>query len=154
MYAGPSDETRVDAGRPETWTGLSAGDHDLLVRYLGKLGVEPDELHTHVPVGMPDDLAEDQLEGVSKRLYSQLWPRRIDAVLRFGDKWWLVECKVNAAHYVLGQCLCYAMWWFRECQPLELDRIVVVTNVCDTGVAMVLSACGIDVVELMSTGAG
>lgn len=149
MFAGPSDETRVDVFRPASWRGLSDGDHRLLGLFVESLGTVPDELHTHVPVGLPDEIPAERIGGVSHRLYERLWPRRIDAVMRFGDVWWLVECKVGAAHYVLGQCLCYAMWWLWECQPLSLDRIVVATDRCDDGVRAVLEVCGIQVVEFV-----
>lgn len=87
-------------------------------------------------------------DAVGHKLMTSLWPRRIDAALRFGEAWWIVECKVNCAHYVLGQCLCYAYWWMRDLAELALERVVVVTDECHDDVACVLQASGIDVVEL------
>lgn len=147
-FVGPTDETRRDLARPETWVGLSTGDHALLVAFLDQLAVGPKELHTHVAVGLGDVEIPSTADAVGHRLMTSLWPRRVDAAVRFGDAWWLIECKVGCAHYVLGQCLCYAFWWMRDCPECPLERVVVVTDCCHDDVESVLCASGIDVVEL------
>lgn len=147
-FVGPTDETRRDLARPVTWVGLSPGDHGLLVRFMRELGVVPAELHTHVPVGLGDVELPDPSDGVGHRCMTALWPRRVDAALRFGQSWWLIECKIGCAHYVLGQCLCYAYWWLRDCPECALERVIVVTDCCHDDVKCVLCACGVDVVEL------
>lgn len=147
-FVGPTDETRRDLGRAAGWRGLSVGDHALLVEFLRWLGVVPDELHTDIPVGLGDVEIPAISDHVGHRCMTTLWPRRIDAAVRFGDDWWLIECKVNCAHYVLGQCLCYAYWWMRDCPECVLRRVIVVSDRCHDDVRCVLEASGIDVVEL------
>lgn len=147
-FVGPTDETRRDLARPETWVGLSAGDHGLLVAFLDQLAIVPDELHTHVAVGLGDVELPSPSDSVGHRLMTSLWPRRIDAALRFGEVWWIIECKIGCAHYVLGQCLCYAFWWMRDCPECPLVRVVVVTDCCHDDVKCVLCASGIDVLEI------
>lgn len=146
-FVGPTDETRRSLADPSTWAGLSAGDHALLVAFLAQLEAVPVELHTHVPVGLGNLEVPDAADAVGHRLMTSLWPRRVDAAVRFGDEWWLIECKIGCAHYVLGQCLCYAYWWMRDCPECPLARVIVVTDCCQDDVACVLRASGIDVVD-------
>lgn len=147
-FVGPTDETRREIRWPDTWTGLSPGDQALLRRFIHELEDEPDELHTHIAVGMGDVEVPDMGDRVGHKLMTSLWPRRVDAAVRYDDEWWLIECKVGCAHYVLGQCLCYAYWWRRDCPECPLVRVVVVTDRCHDDVACVLKEYGVEVVEL------
>lgn len=169
-FLGPTDETRRDLANPAGWAGVNGGDLPILERFLGLLEVEPDEMHTHVGCGVAEtdevlaacnalpvigntrfaracDLANRKRDA-SRRIFESLWPRRIDCMLRFGSAWWLIEAKVDAAHYVLGQCLCYVYWLSQDCPGLRVTRVVVATNKCDDGVERVLKACGVDVIEV------
>lgn len=145
---GPSALTLRDARVPLRWAGLVAADRGLLQRFLSRLGRAPDELHTHVPVGRApwpasgvDDFARRQIESC--------WARRIDALLRFGSEWWLVECKPSATHHVLGQVLCYVYWLTRDRPDLELARVLVVTDWADPELLPVLGCCGVGCVEVL-----
>ena len=149
-FVGPTDETRGDATRPCTWSGLSPFDLDLLRRFLVLLGVLPDEIHTHVPIGISEPFDPPAGTDASASWFRKMWARRIDCAVRFGDEWWLIECKRRTAHYVLGQCVCYAYWWYRDCPECELTRVIVVTDRCCADVSCVLEWAGIDVVELDS----
>lgn len=145
---GPSPATLRDLAVPFRWAGLSRRDKDLLGAFLESLDRRPDEFHTHVPVGrLPavDDAAGDAF---TRKQIESLWPRRIDAMMRFGREWWLVECKPDANHYVLGQLLCYWYWLRRDCPTINCRRLVLVTDTCDPEVLPVLERCGVSVVEL------
>lgn len=145
---GPSAETLRDVAAPRRWLGLAYRDRRLLELFVGGLGVVPDELHTHVPVGTQRVLPGLPLGDEAQRIVQGCWPRRIDAVMRFGVEWWLVECKPDANHYCLGQVLCYVFWWQRDCPGRDLSQVLVVTDVCDRDVLPVFDACGVSVVEV------
>lgn len=147
---GPCAATRRDLDRPQGWVGLSWRDHRLLERFVELLRVRPVELHTNVRVGRVPVLEAGCDTECNRRIVSALWPRRVDAAMRFGNGWWLVECKPDANHYVLGQLLCYAFWWSRDVPGCELDNVVLVTDACDPDVLPVLCECGIEVLELGS----
>lgn len=145
---GPSPATRRDLAVPFRWAGLSSRDRSLLSGFLAALDVEPDELHTHVPVGRLPAVDDAEADAFTRKQVESLWPRRIDAMLRFGAVWWLVECKPDANHYVLGQVLCYWYWLSRDCPAIDCRRVVLVTDTCDPEVLPVLERCGVSVVEL------
>lgn len=147
-YVGPTDETRGEWDRRASWKGLSDFDGGLLERFIEGLAVRPDEIHCHIPIGVSDADGLPAEACGHETLYRKMWSRRIDCSLRFGNHWWLIECKRACAHYVVGQCLCYAFWWHRDCPECELTRVIVVTDKCCADVRCVLEFCGIDVVEL------
>lgn len=147
-FVGPTDETRRSLVRVETWVGLAPGERALLEKFVRRLEVKPAELHTHVPVGMCEVDMPAVGDRMGRKLMASLWPRRVDCALRFDDAWWLIESKVGCAHYVLGQCLCYAYWWRRDCPECELKRVIVVTDKCQDDVAVVLAEYGVDLVEV------
>lgn len=151
--AGPCADTRRDPGNPRSFAGLAPRDRGLLATFLEGLGRDPDELHTNVRIGRVPVLEADVDTERNRKMIASLWPRRVDAALKFGRRWWLVELKPDANHYVVGQILCYVYWWARDCPACRLDRVVLVTDVCDADVRPVLSVLGIDVVEL-GMGAG
>lgn len=145
---GPVASTRRDLLYPRSWQGLSEFDRALLVRFLGELGVEPDELHTGVPVGTRPVVDVDEDDEKMQATIAGLYPRRVDAALRFGSGWWLVECKRDAQHYVLGQVLAYTFWWQRDLTHLRLDRVIVVTDRADRDLVPILVGMGISVIEV------
>ena len=145
---GPSPATLRDMTRPRGWLGLSHRDCRLLQDWLITLEPQPDELHTHVPVGSIPTLEPLHDSEFNRKQLESLWPRRIDAVLRLGDVWWIVECKPDANHYVLGQVVCYRFWWQRDAVECPLGRCLVITDRCDEDVLPVLEENQIDVVEL------
>ena len=145
---GPSTSTLRDVAYPRGWLGLSAGDRDLLVPFLAGLDPQPDELHTHVPVGSCPRLRPEHDTRQWQDLVRGVYPRRVDAALRFGRGWWLVEAKVDANHYVIGQVLCYAFWWREQLGGKPLSEVVVVTDQVDPDTRRVMLAAGIRVVEI------
>jgi len=145
---GPSDQTLRDPAVPFRWKGLSANDAELLAGFLEVMPSSPDELHTHVPVGLVPVTHDDMDDADTAELMAVLWPRRVDAACRWGDEWYLIECKPDAAHYVVGQMLCYYFWWVRERPDLPAPTLVLVTDKCDDDVLPVLESLGIVVVEL------
>lgn len=145
---GPTEATLRDQAVPFRWAGLSANDLSLLQRFLAAMPTPPDELHTHIPVGRLPVTHEDVDDEETAKLLAALWPRRVDAACRWGDDWYLIECKPDAAHYVVGQVLCYFFWWVRERPDLPPPVPVVVTDRADEDVLPVLDGLGIVVVEL------
>lgn len=145
---GPTDATLRSMDAPLRWLGLSANDHELLARFLELMPRPPDELHTHVPVGMLPVVHDDMDDEFTAELLATLWPRRVDAAARWGDEWYLIELKPDAAHYVVGQVLCYYFWWVRARPDLPIPRAVVVTDTCDADVLPVLETLGVIVIEL------
>jgi hypothetical protein len=131
-----------------TWRGLSGNDAALLWHWLDGLEGKPDELHTHVPVGTVPAPPAGWDDAAGRREIEALWPRRIDAVARFGADWWLVECKPQADHYCLGQILCYAFWWAAVPGAVALSRVVVLTDVADRDCLRAFFAYGVEVVEV------
>ncbi len=146
--AGPCEDTRRDVENPRSWAGLAPRDRGLLESFLDEMKGTPDELHTNVGVGRVPVLEADVDTPRNRKMIASLWPRRIDAAMKFGRRWWLVECKPDANHYVVGQILCYVYWWARDCPACRLERVVLVTDVCDADVRPVLSVLGVEVVEL------
>lgn len=142
---GPSEHTRRDLRDEFRWEGLSAGDVATLARFLEALEHSPDELHTHIPVGgvvrVPADCATDGMQ----RMADWLYPRRVDAALRFGDAWWIVECKTSRGLAGLGQLMGYYYWWCRDCPECEVTRLVLACQGCDEDEAEAYAAAGVDV---------
>lgn len=149
MAVGPSEATLRDLAYPRGWLGLSQADHRLLQAFISRLESQSIELHTHVPIGWDGWTGRPGEESVMESVLDGSLPRRVDAALRVGKVWWLVECKPYARHYVLGQVLCYAYWWWRQLGHLPLARVIVVTDECDEGIRPVLEAAGVLVVELV-----
>jgi len=133
---------------PFRWAGLSPTDRTLLEVYVERMARKPDAIHTHVAVGTIPVYHEDGDDPVIRAQLEACWPRRIDAVLRWGRKYQLVECKPDANHYVLGQLLCYVYWWLEHCHDLPEPQAVLVTDRCDPDVKPVVEALGVRVVEV------
>lgn len=145
---GPIDETRRDIADPGTWVGLTLGERDLLQRYVDKLEVGTFELHTHIPVGMGGMCGPSTFDRASRKMLQQLYPRRVDAAVCTDNEWTLIECKLGCAHYVLGQILCYAYWWRRDCPECPVVDLLVLTDKCQDDVGCVLAAHGVVLDEL------
>jgi hypothetical protein len=145
---GPSPATLRDPFRRTRWSGLSAGDAAVLELFLSRLGRVPDELHTAVPVGgAPDFGAAPQSDGI-RRFVQSAYPRKIDAALRWGETWWLVEAKGVTHAASAGQLLAYYYWWVRDVPQFPVSRLVLLCAECDPDVREFVSAVGIDLVEL------
>jgi hypothetical protein len=117
----------------------------VLSSFLKKLELEPDELHTFVPVGglitIPKGYESESME----RMVEHLYPRRVDAALRFGEEWWILECKPASRMAGLGQLLSYFYWWCRDCPKCRVTRLVLVCEDCDDDEAAAYAAAGVDV---------
>jgi hypothetical protein len=148
VLLGPQASTLRDLSRPYRWDGLSAGDAGVLARFLERLGVRPTELHTHVPVGCDDGIAGAGAGEWCTRMAATLYPRRIDAALRFGDTWWLCECKPDSRPGGLGQCLCYWYWWNRDCPGFSCSRVLLLASSVQVDEAEVYRAAGVEVVQV------
>jgi len=145
---GLSSRTLRDPAVPMRWEGVAADDSRLLEVWLGRLPVAPDELHTSVPVGMSDLGLDDYDVEWQRRFVAGAYPRRIDAIVRFGHDWWLIECKPAADHYCLGQILAYAYWWECVVAGGELADVVVLTDEVAGDCMPVFAAFGVTVIEL------
>lgn len=142
---GPSGATRRDVAVPYRWAGLAPLDHAVLVRFMGELGLVPDEFHTNVPVGgSVEPLPADYFARIGK-MVAALYPRRIDAALRWGTSWWLVECKPDSAMHGLGQCLGYYFWWHRDVPAQPVSRVILACGSATPDEVAVYAACGVDV---------
>ena len=148
VLLGPQASTRRDLAVPDRWDGLSAGDAGVLARFLGALGVPPSELHTHVPVGCAADPTGGSECEWCEAMASTLYPRRVDAAVRFGATWWLLECKPDSRPAGLGQCLCYWYWWCRDCASFPCSRVLLLASGVQVEEAEVYRACGVEVVEV------
>jgi hypothetical protein len=148
ILLGPQASTRRELDRPYRWDGLSAGDSGVLARFLGALGVRPTELHTHVPVGCDPDPTDGNDCEWCTRMAATLYPRRIDVTLRFGDTWWLCECKPDSRPGGLGQCLCYWYWWQRDCPDFACSRVLLLASSVQGDEAEVYRAAGVEVVQV------
>lgn len=145
---GLSSRTLRDLAVPLRWEGLSPDDRELLRIWLSLLPAEPDELHTSVPVGLNDLGLDDYDVEWQRRFVAGAYPRRIDAMVRFGADWWLIECKPAADHYCLGQILAYAWWWESVVAGGELADVVVLTDQAAGDCMPVFFAFGVTVIEL------
>lgn len=143
-----TDETLRDLGNVRHWRGLSGDDAALLATWVVRFAVKPDELHTGIPVGrlpeIPPELDTPRLRAVQAGTSS--W--RVDAVVRFGDKWLAFECKPDAGHYALGQVLFYRHWWERQDGYPAIDAWAILTDECDADLLPVADRYGIGVIEL------
>ena len=145
-FCGPWNGTRRELSSPRGWDGLSGDERDVLVRFLRELGEVPDELHTHVPVGLLPEVFETEEDPAIRFCIIGRWPFRIDACLRFGDEWWLVECKQDAGHACIGQALFYWFLWCRDVIAKRATRSVVACKRCDPQVGNFARRVGLDVV--------
>lgn len=142
---GPSEKTRRDPGNEYRWDGLSLNDCAILASFLAGLGVMPDELHTHIPVGGVVEIPEEISSSHVSVMVNHLYPRRVDAALRFGEEWWILECKPSSRMAGLGQLLSYYYWWCRDCGHCRVSRLVLVCEDCDVDEVEAYAAAGVDV---------
>ena len=139
-------------GELRWWCGLSVADAAVLELFLKVLEVEPDEVHTHVPVGGCPDLTVVGGDAAMVKMAQWSYPRRVDFVLRFGREWWLCECKPRGRVHAVGQLLAYFYWWCRDVPECPVSRLVMVTETCDADVVEFAGHLGIDVVECACLG--
>ena len=145
---GLSDDTLRDPREPRWWRGLSGDDAVLLAVWLDGLERLPDELHTDVPVGVELPASLGWEPGWVRRMAERNLARRIDAIVRFGFEWWLLECKPGCDHYCLGQVLGYAFWWESVVRGGELSRVAVVTDRAEDGMVGLYLAYGVEIFEV------
>lgn len=145
---GLASETLRELGRPIHWRGLSGDDAALLATWIERLDLKPDELHTGIPVGrlpaIPAELDTPMLRKVQAGTSN--W--RVDAAVRFGDRWLVIECKPDAGHYALGQLVFYRYWWQLQDGYPSIDAWVILTDECDADVLPVAGSCDIGVIQL------
>lgn len=145
---GLTDDTLRDIGNPRHWRGLAGDDAALLATWIAGLEVKPDELHTGIAVGplpeIPIHIETPRLAAVHVGVSS--W--RVDAAVRFGEEWWLIECKPDAGHQALGQMIFYRWWWERQSGYPEATRFIVLTDECDYDFIPVFEWNGIEVIRL------
>lgn len=130
------------------YVGLSANDGSLLAVWLMQLAVKPDELHTHVPIGELPFEPSDMDDPFTRSCIEAAWPRRIDVAMRYGDEWWLIECKPDADHHALGQILCYRFWWERDVTDKPLARTIVLTDRVDPDCETAFAHYDVELVEV------
>ena len=145
---GPQKSTLRDLSLRYRWDGLSAGDAEVLGRFISAVGVTPDELHTHVPVGGMPDGVPATVEAACPGMAGWLYPRRVDAAMRFGGEWWIAECKPDSRPGGLGQCLCYWYWWCRDVAQCPCSRVLLLCGLAQLDEAAVYRACGVEVVQV------
>lgn len=145
---GPWSGSRRDPRRCRNWHGVSPDERILLQRFFEELGRFPDELHTHVGVGRLPDLDGLDVSPAMRRCMGGRWPWRIDACLRFGHLWWMVEVKMLATHQALGQLLFYWWAWNRDVVGHQASRAVLLCLDCDPEIRNFAGALGIDCVQI------
>lgn len=145
---GLSDDTLRDITNPRHWRGLAGDDAALLATWIERLEEKPDELHTGIAVGpLPEIPAEIRTPRLAKvQLGTSSW--RVDAAVRFGAKWWLIECKPDAGHHALGQLLFYRWWWNQQPGYPVVERLVILTDECDADMIPVFETYGIEAIQL------
>jgi hypothetical protein len=142
---GPSAGTRRSLTDEYRWSGLSASDSAVFASFLKLVGGDVDELHTHVPVGGVVEAPLGCEFGGCGVMVAALYPRRVDAAVRVGSGWWLIECKPGRGMHGLGQLLSYFFWWVRDCASCPVSRLVLVCEECDDDQRAVYECFGIDV---------
>ncbi len=148
VVLGPQASTLRDLKVPYRWDGLSVGDAGVLARFIALLGVAPTELHTHVPVGCAPDPTEGNDCEWCQVMAQSLYPRRVDAALRFGRTWWVCECKPDSRPAGLGQCLCYWYWWCRDCPQCPCSRVLLLASEVQAEEEEIYRLCGVEVVQV------
>lgn len=146
FFIGPHGGTERSTDGALRWVGLSIGDEEVLSSLVRGLGVVPDELHTHVPLGVVPECAEFDRGVAWRRMVGEMYLFRADAALRFGDEWWIVECKPLGSLHGLGQLLGYFYLWCRGCGDKRVSRLVLACRDADAMCCEVCVACGVDVV--------
>jgi hypothetical protein len=128
VYGGLSDITRRDQNTPRHWTGLTTADRVLLYAWLQTLDAGVDELHTDIVCGLTPELPSDYDYGLMQQLCAALHPLRMDAVIRRGVRWTIIECKPDAGYQALGQILSYAVYAPYARDALADADLLVVTD--------------------------
>ncbi len=145
---GLTDDTKRDIDNPRHWRGLAGDDAALLATWIDRLEVKPDELHTGIAVGplpeIPAEINTPRLAAV--QVGTSSW--RVDAAVRFGAKWWLIECKPDAGHKALGQLIFYRWWWQQQPGYPVAERFVILTDECDSDFIPVFETYGVEVIKL------
>ncbi len=147
-YCGPWSGTRRSCCSPRYWYGVSQVERGLLADFLGALGVDPDELHTHVGVGRVPSCEGLDVPAAMRRVLVGRWPWRLDAALKYGRAWWLVELKKVGTHKAVGQLAYYWWAWCRDCRCWPAERAVLVCRECDPEVRRFAAHFGVDLVTL------
>lgn len=128
--------------------GLQQGDARLLQALFERIKEKPARVWTNVPLCWPTEECPHDYCDWQRRQYQAAWARRIDAVIQWPAETWIVEAKVQADHYALGQCLFYAWHAPRTYENLADARTVCITDRLAPDLDELYSAYGIDVVEL------
>jgi hypothetical protein len=145
---GLTDETLRDMSSPRHWRGLSGDDAALLATWLSRPEVKADELHTGIPVGRLPEIPAEFVSPMLRRVQEGTSSWRVDAAVRFGPDWWVIECKPDAGHYALGQLIFYRHWWCRHTGYPDVSRWVILTDECDVDIISVAESYGLEVIQL------
>ncbi len=104
------EHTRRSIDTKGRWPGLTAIDGAIFEAFVERNKSVIDEIHTDVPCGIcacpPAWLRTDK----GKRQLEAMYPLRIDAVVRSGGIWHVIEVKPDAGYRSLGQVLAYTFW--------------------------------------------
>lgn len=104
---GPCEDTRRDIHHPQSWRGLSMRDRAVLSAWVTRPAAAIDELHTDVPVGEISAELRAAAGQIPETQLEAMYALRIDALLRTGERRFIVECKPWANAHALGQVLTY-----------------------------------------------
>lgn len=152
-HVGPWFGTIRDRRSVRSWYGLSQSDRARLVEFLRGHGAAVKEVHTHVAVGRVPVCPDEFVGTEYARVLRGRWPWRIDAALKVGAAWWIVECKGECTHHVIGQLYAYRYLWVRDLKGHYLMRSVIACDSADPEMVEVAGSLGIDVI-LVGVGDG
>lgn len=142
------EQTRRSVDTTGRWPGLTAIDGAIFEQFVANNKSVIDEIHTDVPCGIcaspPEWLRTDQ----GKRQLESMYPLRIDAVVRAGGVWHIVEVKPDAGYRSLGQVLTYK-FWAKHTNPMLVDAVpCIVTDRVQEVITPVFDLYGVTVFEV------
>lgn len=146
--AGPTSACRRKLGGGGSYPGLSGCDDRILRRYLVTCAPPDAELYTGVPVGPLPDCHDVAPDGWLLEHLRSNWPWRLDAMLRVGGRWRILECKPSASHSAVGQVLFYRYWLERTPGFGSVGSTSVLTDESSDAVVEFGASLDVEVVRL------
>ncbi len=143
-----SPEKRLPVTHRGRWPGLTAIDGAIFEAFVIANQESIQEIYTDVPCGLCALPPEWMRNDAGRRQLEAIYPLRIDAIVKAGGIWHVVEVKPDAGYGSLGQVLTYIYWAKLTCPDLAEAMPCVVTDRVQDAVKPVFEQLNVTVFEV------
>ncbi len=138
------DASRRQLDQPQRWSGLGKHDRAVLAAYVDRPGLQIQTMHTDVRLPLIGGTLESIVDDFIRKQAADLFPRRIDAIIRRPGIWEIIEIKPHANLMSIGQILFYTHHARRAFNGLSAARPVILAKTTDLDIKPVLAELGIE----------